>query len=179
MQKLMTLKKSTANRFVLGFAVVAMSAFTSMAQQPDATPAASVQPDEGNLRAFIELVRSDIQTEKATIIAENIKFTDEEADEFWPLHREYSLELSKLFDLRLNLIRKHVGHFDNLTDKQAKQLAADAFDLEEKRLKLKRTWFKKFAKVITARKAAQFFQLENQLNAAIDLRVAAALPLIK
>ncbi|MCP5524209.1 MAG: hypothetical protein H7A46_21960 [Verrucomicrobiales bacterium] len=35
------------------------------------------------------------------------------------------------------------------------------------------------AKVIPAKKTARFFQLENQLNAALDLRVAASLPLIK
>ena len=63
-----------------------------------------------------------------------------------------------------------------MTDKQAEQLAKDAFDLEAQRLKLKRAWFKKFAKVVSAKKAAQFFQLENQLNAALDLRIAAALP---
>ena len=69
--------------------------------------------------------------------------------------------------------------FESMSDQQAEQLAKDAFDLEEKRLKLKRTWFKKFAKVIPTKMAAQLFQLENQLNAVLDLRVAAALPLIK
>jgi hypothetical protein len=177
MQSFNNLWKLTLRRAGLGFAVAATTVLTALAQQP--APSFPLKPDEGNLRAVIELVRSDIQTEKATIIAENIEFTEDEASEFWPLHREYSLELSKLLDLRLNLIRKHVGNFDNLTDKQAEQLANDAFNLEEKRLKLKRTWFKKFAKVIPARKAAQFFQLENQLNAALDLRVAASLPLIK
>jgi hypothetical protein len=32
---------------------------------------------------------------------------------------------------------------------------------------------------VPAKKAAQFFQIENQLNAALDLQLAAALPLIK
>lgn len=36
-----------------------------------------------------------------------------------------------------------------------------------------------FAKVIPARKAAQFFQPENQNNAAPDLRIAASLLQIK
>ena len=173
------LQKFTVHRASLGLAVAAATAFSVLAQQSEPAPSASVQPDEGNLRAFIELARSDIQNEKATIIAQNIQFTDDEAFEFWPLHREYSLELSRLLDQRLSLIRKHVGNFDSLSDKQAEQLANDVFDLEAKRLKLKRTWFKRFAKVIPAKKAAQFFQLENQLNAALDLRVAAALPLIK
>lgn len=170
--------KLSVPRACLGLAAVVVASVV-LAQPLEPAGPAPVQPDDGNLRAFIELVRSDIQTEKATLIAQNVQLTEDEAFEFWPLHREYSLELNKLFDERLNLIRKHVVNFDSLTDKQAEQLAKDAFDLEEKRLKLKRTWFKKFSKVIPARKAAQFFQLENQLNAALDLRVAASLPLIK
>ncbi len=180
MNSSITLRKLTLRRVSLGIAAAASVVLTVLAQQrPDPISASPVQPDEGNLRAFIELVRSDIQTEKATIIAENIQFTEDEAFEFWPLHREYSLELNKLLDQRLKLIRKHIANFENMTDKQAEELAKDVFDLEAKRLKLKRTWFKKFAKVIPAKKAAQFFQLENQLNAALDLRVAASLPLIK
>ncbi|MFM1942578.1 MAG: hypothetical protein RI897_1560 [Verrucomicrobiota bacterium] len=179
MQHFAGIRKSNIHRIALGFAVIATTAFASLAQESEPLPPPPVQPDEGNLRVFLELVRSDIQTEKATIIAQNIQFTDDEAFEFWPLHREYALELNKLLDQRLNLIRKHVTSFDSLSDRQAEQLAKDVFDLESKRLKLKRTWFKKFAKVIPAKKAAQFFQLESQLNAALDLRVAAALPLIK
>jgi hypothetical protein len=72
-----------------------------------------------------------------------------------------------------------VARFENMTDKEARQLSDEVFELEAKRLKLKRTWFKKFSKVIPAKKAAQFFQLENQLNAVWDLQVAAELPLIK
>ena len=66
-----------------------------------------------------------------------------------------------------------------MTDQQATALAEKVFDLEKKRTDLKRTWFKKFSKVVPAKKAAQFFQIENQLNAALDLQLAAALPLIQ
>lgn len=175
MERLITLRKSITGGVLLGCSLAAMAMFA----QPVSAPPAAPRIDDGNLRAFIELVRSDIQNEKATIIAENLALTEDEAFEFWPLHREYTLELGKLLDQRLELIRKHVASFENMTDKEAVQLADEVFDLEARRLKLKRTWFKKFSKVIPARKTAQFFQLENQLNAALDLRVAAELPLIK
>jgi hypothetical protein len=171
--------KRTLRRVRLGLAIAALAALTVLAQNPEAAPALPTPPDEGNLRAFIELARSDIQTEKATIIAQNIKFTEAEAAEFWPLHREYTLELNTLLDQRLQLINDYLGTFDSMTDKQATTLAKKVFDLEAKRVDLKRTYFKRFSKVISAKKAAQFFQLENQLNAALDLRLAASLPLIK
>ena len=149
------------------------------AQDESAPEIIIVQPAEADLNAFIDLVREDIVVEKATIIAANIAFTDEEAYAFWDLYGAYTIELNKLLDQRLALIRRHVGSFDALTDPQAQEMANEVFDLEGRRLELKRTWFARFADAIGPKKAAQFFQIENQINAALDLRIAAALPLIK
>jgi hypothetical protein len=150
-----------------------------MAQSEEEIPVVFPEPDAGNLRAFVELVRSDVRTQKAYILAQNMEFTQDEAVEFWPLHRVYELNLSKLFDRRLALIREFLSTYDSMTDDQARQLADEALSLEESRTKLKRRYFKEFSQVITPRKAMRFFQIENQINAAIDLRIAATLPLIK
>ena len=150
-----------------------------MAQSEEDTPREFPEPDAGNLRAFVELARSDIRTQKAYILAQNMDLTEDEAVEFWPLHREYELDLNKLYDQRLAIVGRFLKHYDSMTDDQARQLADEALSLEASRTKLKRVYFKKFAKVITARKALRFFQIENQVNTAIDLRIAATLPLIK
>ena len=150
-----------------------------MAQSEEDIPMEFPEPDAGNLRSFIELVRSDIRTQKAYILAQNMEFTEDEAVEFWPLHREYELDLNKLYDRRLALIREFLSIYDSMTDDQAHKLADEALSLEESKTKLKREYFKEFSKVITPRKAVRFFQIENQINAAIDLRIAATLPLIK
>jgi len=147
--------------------------------QPPPAGLAVVEPEPGNLRAFIEMIRSDIRTEKALVIARHITFTEAESAEFWPLQREYELERNKLLDQRLGLINEYLGMHNTMTDEQASKLADRAFSLEEKQTDLKRTYFKKFSRVIPAKKAAQFFQLENQINAAVDVRLAASLPLIK
>ena len=166
------------------FALATLAAACSLtpgawAQNSESPRAAEPAIDAGNLRAFIELARSDLKTEKTLIIAQNIQFTDDEAAEFWPLHSEYTLALNKLLDLRLQVLNEYVGSYQTMTDKQATALANKVFAWEEKRTALKRTWFKKFCKVVPPKKAAQFFQIENQLNAALDLRLAASLPLIK
>jgi hypothetical protein len=148
-------------------------------QQPATPPPAAGQPDPGNLRAFIELARSDLKTQKALIIAENLPLTDEEAIEFWPQHRDYEAELSKLNDQKLALIMRYANKNETMTDKEAGELANGSFDVEQKKTELKRKYFKKFQKVMPATKAARFFQLENQINLALDLQVAASLPLIK
>jgi hypothetical protein len=162
----------------LAAAGVLWSAGAGGAAQESAA-AVPAEPDPGNLRTFIELVRRDIKTQKAFILAQNMEFTEAEAVDFWPLYEQYEGELDTLTDQRLALIRKYLAVYDTLTDEQARQLAAESLSLEEQRTALKRKYFPEFAAVITARKAVRFFQIENQLNAAIDLRLAASLPLIK
>jgi hypothetical protein len=159
-----------------GAVLVSANAGGTSQENAAAVPA---EPDPGNLRAFVELVRSDIKTQKAFILAQNMELTEAEAVDFWPLYEQYSHDLDALNDQRLAMIRKYLVTDKTLTEEQARQLAAEFLSLEEKKTALKRRYFQEFAKVITARKAVRFFQIENQLNAAIDLRLAASLPLIK
>ena len=138
-----------------------------------------IEPDPADLRSFIELARSDIKTQKAIILAQNMTFTESEAVDFWPVYREYDLELSKLYDRRFAMIKRFIGSAEHMSDADARKLADEALSLESDRTALKRKYFKKFTKVIPPAKAARFFQIENQVNTAIDLRIAAAMPLIK
>jgi hypothetical protein len=143
------------------------------------SPAAPPKLDLGNLRAFVELARSDLRTQKALVVAQNMDFNEAEAVEFWPLHREYDGEGNKLLDQRYELIVRFARNYQSMTDAEAAELATKAFALESKRTDLKRKYFKKFRNVVPARKAARFFQIEHQLNMALDLQLAASLPLIK
>jgi hypothetical protein len=162
-------------------ALAASFAWTSvaLAQTNTAPQAAEPALDAGNLRAFVELARSDLKTQKALIISENLPMTGEEAAEFWPLQRDYQHELTRLNDEKLAIIRDYAVNFQTMTDEKAAELTKRSFDLEEKKTDLKRQYFKKMAKVMPARKVARFFQLDNQINLAVDLQVAASLPLIK
>jgi hypothetical protein len=161
----------------LGLPMMSVAASDSSSVKPAADQAPV--PDPANLRTFVELARSDIRTQKALIVAQNMTFSNDEAVEFWPVEREYELELSRLQDQRLELIKRYASQYEAMTDADATKLANDVFDIEARRTDLKRKYFKKFSKVVPALKAARFFQIENQLNMVIDLQVAAALPLIK
>jgi len=129
--------------------------------------------------AYIELLRSDIKTKKVAIITEVMQFIDEEARAFWPVYREYDLELSKIGDARIELIKDYARNYETMTDEKAKELIQRALKLQERRTKLKKKYFKKFDKVLPSKPVAKFFQLENQINLLIDLQIASELPLIK
>lgn len=179
MMKLASLLQNRWQSFCVTGVVMLLAIGLIAATKEEAPPSKPLDLDAGNLRAFVELVRSDVKTQKGVILAQNMEFTEDEAVDFWPLYREYDLELNTLYDQRFALIKRYAHSYDSLTEEQARRLAEDALGLEERRTGLKRKYFKKFASVITAKKAARFFQIENQINAAIDLRIAASLPLIK
>ena len=142
-----------------------------------ASPAAPMDP--GTVRSSIDLIRADLKVEKGYIIAQNVTFTDDESAEFWPVYSEYNTALNKLLDERLSLIQDYLAQHETLTNEQATALAEKLFAWEGKRLELKRSWFKKFVEVVPATKAAKFYQVENQLNAALDLKLMDSMPLIK
>lgn len=141
--------------------------------------ASDLTPIPESLQKFVDLARSDLRLQKALIVAQNLPLTDPEAMDFWPMHREYEEALTKLLDERLAGIVQFARQYGSMSDEQATGLATKSFDIEEKRTALKRKYFKKFSSVVPAVKAARFFQIENQLNLALDLQVASSLPLIK
>jgi hypothetical protein len=129
--------------------------------------------------AYIQLLRSDARTQKAAVITEAMQFTDEDSSAFWPVYREYELELSKIIDDRIELIKDYSQNYDILTEEKAKEIAKKVFAIEKRRTKLKKKYFKRFSKALSAIIAARFIQVENQINLLIDLQIASELPLIK
>jgi hypothetical protein len=134
---------------------------------------------EANLYAYVELLRSDIRTQKVAIITEMMNFTEEEDAKFWPIYREYEVELAKINDDRLKLITEYANAYDKMTDEIAARLGATALDLEGRRHELKVKYFARFKSVLPAVTAVRFFQVENQILLLLDLQIAAALPVVK
>lgn len=128
---------------------------------------------------YIELFRSDLKTEKVAIFTESLHLTEEESQIFWPIYREFDVELNAIQDSYVALIKKYAENFGNMTDEFAKELADESFKISEKRLALKKKYFKRMSKELDATTAATFVQIENQVEMLIQLQVAASLPLIK
>jgi hypothetical protein len=134
---------------------------------------------ETNLRAYAELLRSDVRAEKVAIITEMMQFTEAEDAKFWPVYREYEAELAKVNDDRLALIKEYAGSYDKMTDAIADRLAHGVLDLEARRNTLKAKYYDRFKSVLSAKTAARFLQVENQILLILDLQIAASLPIVQ
>jgi hypothetical protein len=132
-----------------------------------------------NLRAYEELLRSDLRTQKVAVITEMMQFSEAQDAVFWPVYREYELALSRLNDERLDGIELYAKNYEKLTDGTANELMTKALDLEGRRAALKQQYFAKLKTVLPPVMAAKALQLENQIQLLLDLQVTASLPVAK
>jgi len=145
----------------LVFAILVLFAITSSAQDLDST---------------MEMLRSDIKTEKVAYITEVMQFTEDESTAFWPIYREYQFKLDEIADQYLGNIKTYGENYGSLSDEMASDLVKDGFDLKKDRLNLQKDYFKKFSKALSPVKAARWVQLENQLGLLLELQVVSAIP---
>ena len=68
----------------------------------------------------VELLRADVRTKKMEMVAERMQFTGNEADAFWPLYRQYEVELAAINDKKIKVIRDYMASHDNLDGARAK-----------------------------------------------------------
>jgi hypothetical protein len=154
--------------------LVATAAFTQVTSTNQATSATSDR--ELNLRAYTELLRADVKAKRVAIITEVMQFNDSEAATFWSLFRDYDYDLSKLGDTRVQLITDYIKNYDDITNEKADDLMSAALALETQRAELKKKHFDIMKKALSARTAARFFQVENQMQQVVDLQISANLP---
>jgi len=159
--------------------MLAACVWPASASAQAAKPASQDETRELNLRAYSELLRSDLRSQKVSIITEMMEFTEAEDAKFWPVYREYEAELAKINDDRLKLIKEYAGSYESLTDAVADRLAKGALDLEGRRQQLKASYYEKFKAALSAKTAAKFLQVENQLLLLLDLQIASSLPIVQ
>lgn len=128
---------------------------------------------------WVELMRQDINTQKTLILTEAMQLNAEESDKFWPVVREYDLKRAEISDKRLALIRQYAESYTTMTPDMADEIMKESMDLDSDMAKLKKDYFKKVSKELTAVEAARWLQVENFVDNLLRLQVQAELPLVQ
>lgn len=124
------------------------------------------------------LMRRNLRVEKKQLIALNLPLTETEATKFWPVYDEYALEMSKVNDDFYSVIKDYAAHQKTLTDAQASDMINRWAAIQVKQAQTRQKYIPIVEKVIPARKAALFFQIDRRLYALMDLQVASQIPLV-
>ncbi len=162
--------------FFLAFLLVVALLPLCHAQKQPAN--ASAAPAEKYLDNYIQVLRSDVRSDRMQIVTEAMRFTESEAAAFWPVYRNYQEEVSKVDDQKYALLKDYARHWSDMTDAQAREMADQSFTLELRKTELKRKYFKEFEKVLPATRVARFFQVDHRLDLLVALKVASDVPLV-
>ena len=161
------MKREKENTFFMIVLILSMLFFVG-------TVAAQDKPGD-NMQILLEKARAD----KKLLVATNMQLTDAEAKAFWPVYEKYQAELFLLRARTMNLIKNYSDNYDTMTDATAKKLLDEMMTIETLRGKLARAYLPKFRAVLSDRKVARYYQIENKINAALYYELAAGIPLVK
>jgi len=126
----------------------------------------------------IEVVRGALKADRKIMIAVGMQLTDEESSGFWPIYRDYRVAMDKLGDGRIELVLEYADLYPNVPEDRAKQMLKKYAALEDKTVSVRNKYLKKLGKVLPASKVLRFAQLENRLDLAVRVQVAASVPLV-
>ena len=128
---------------------------------------------------LVELMRSDLRTNKRAIVTKAMQMDEASSAKFWPVYSEYETELTKLNDQRVTMIKDYAAAYNSMTDEVAKDLIKRGFKLQESRTSLLKKYVSKMTKAVDVKTAARWAQVEHALDSAIDLQIASELPLLQ
>ena len=163
------MKKFIFSLFVLA-ALTATNSRTAHAQK-ETTSGVEVETD-------VLLLRRDLRADKKQLIALNLTLTETEATKFWPVYDQYAAEMAKYNDEFYTLIKNYAINQKTLTDAEAANILNRWADIQVELSKTRQKYVPIVEKVIPARKAALFFQIDRRLYAVMDLQVSSKLPLL-
>ena len=149
------------------------AATLGQAQQPAAPSAAA---EMGNADAVRQALRSD--DAKRALVEKNLQLTPAEAKKFWPIYDEHQKELEKILRKQNRAMNDYIAAEASMTDANAKRLITTVVSTDGDEQHLREATLKRVLKVLPARKAARYMQLENKLRSVVRYDIADHIPLV-
>jgi hypothetical protein len=141
-----------------------------------ALPLAS-QAQQSGVAADEQVVLKQVLNDKRAVFANNLGLEDSESRAFWPVYDEYEGKAKKLDDRFLALLDNYANKYGSLTDADAAAMLKEKMAIEKDRAALKQTYTKKVAKVLPAKKALRYAQIETRVETLLRSQLYSIIPL--
>src|SRR5262249_2296774 len=159
--------------------IALLAALPAQAQQPQSTPKASGDQPADNM----DIVLAKVQADKKLLVADNMKLTESESKNFWPVYESYQKDLAAINDRLGKTISAFADASQkgtaNVSDEAAKKLTDEYLQGEQDEVNLKKTYAKKLSGVISPAKIARYLQIETKIRSAVKFDMAKNIPLIQ
>ena len=123
-----------------------------------------------------QLLISQIQTDKRAVVLRAMELTDAEVAAFTPIYDEYQAEMKVLFQRGIDVLNKFAANYGSMTDDAAKDIMKEWFSLRDDRNDVVKKYAKKLGKKLPATDVLRWVQVENKLNALLDIQAAQVVP---
>ena len=149
----------------LAFLALILASSVSVAEEIDAEALAEA-------RALLKAGREEL-------VREEMYLTESERAAFWPVYEQYRDEVDTVRDRQAKIIAIYVeAYWDaQLSDELAEKILEVHFLIENELLAIEEKYVRRFRKTIPTAKVTRFYQLENKLDAEIDVALAQLIPL--
>jgi len=149
----------------------------AQAAQQQTVPGAGTQPHSVTDQD-IQMLREDIRAQRKQITAANLTLTPDQATKFWPVYDQYAAELAKIGDTRWALIKDYAANYNTMTDAQANDFIKRSAAVEQQISALRMKYVPLFEKVVPAKTAAAWYQIDRRLGLLIELQLASTIPMV-
>lgn len=148
-----------------------VAAVRKQTQSPSATVYEDAQwsPDQD-----IQLLKSNIRSQKKQLVAANMDLTDAEAEKFWPVYDRYAADLAKIYDRKIALLQEYLENYDSMSGDQSETYLRERAAVEEDVMQLRLRYLPEFRKVLSGRETALFYQIDWRLDLIVNLQFAQA-----
>jgi len=130
-----------------------------------------------NAKDDVELLISQIQTDKRAIVLRTLDLNDSQVAKFTPIYDAYQAEMKVLIERSGAMLDKFAANFGSMTDDAAKEILKEALKLRDDRNATMRKYAKKLERELPAVKVLQWVQIENKLNTLLDVKAASVIPI--
>jgi len=126
----------------------------------------------------LALLRRDLRAEKKKIIAASMPLTETEATKFWPVYDQYITDITKPYDEFYGAVKDFVGKQKTMSDAEATAFMKRWGQLLVQIAQTRQRYIPIVEKVLPAKKAAVFFQIDRRLYSLLELQVVTEMPIL-
>jgi hypothetical protein len=126
----------------------------------------------------VQQLQADLKADRQAVVAKNLPLSEGEARAFWPVYKSYRGEVEVLGQRLTKLVFAYAANYESMTDAKADAFFQESLAIEREKLAVREKYVPLVRKVLAAPKAARFFQIENKLDALVNLALASEIPLV-
>jgi hypothetical protein len=152
--------------------LIALAALAALGPMGQALAQTTVRDDT-------ELLISQIQTDKRAVVLTALEMTDDQVRAFTPIYDKYQADMKKLSERAVEMLNKFAANYGSMTDEAAKDILKEWLELRDERNAITKKYAKEMGRALPPTKVLQWVQIENKLNALLDVQAASVIPVAR